>query len=388
MTTATDRILDYVRGIPEGVTLETMRKNLGFPAGTVSSRASMLKKRGLLKKSGRQWKAATPVDLATHYVLVVDRSGSMSFREPKTKRLIRNQIDVISKNEENRISIVDFYGGQVRRTHTVEKPPFDFTYFGSEGGTPLRDSVLEASTVLIGAPKRTVVLVLTDGCENASMANAAQFAQRIKERQDSGDWTFAFLVPKGQKCAMVEAGAPEGNVQEWDDIDEAERMATYSTISYETEIKTSGGMTRSSITYFQANLAAADNSLTLLRDVSSEVKCWTVADEQTIEDFLKDRRGCEFKEGRGFYEVMKREKSLKADRLLLLFDRRDGKVYADGQKTVRAICGYPEKDCALDPGNHGNFAILAQSKSSANATHRARILPRGTKVAYWADAVK
>lgn len=322
-----------------------------------------------------------------HFGFVLDCSGSMGVHRAAATRLYNEQLALLRRSDQDNV-VTEFEFGhhtadvrEVRYSCPIAQVP-DRTSWVASGSTPLYDAVRDAvgRMSVDGDPDRAfVLLVLTDGQENASRrTTSADLQWIVADAQATDRWTLVFLVPPGYKSAFVsQSGVPAGNVREWADLDRASAELVVGTQSYLALRKRGGTSTRG---YFRADLAAATAAdLLRLHDVTDEVSVWRVDREQPILEFVNRRSRGRFAPGRAFYEVMKREDNLQDYKKLLLQDRATGRVYADGPAhTVRALCGLPDVgDVRLEPGNHANFVLYAQSTSTN------RVLPRGTKVAYW-----
>jgi len=405
MTTTAD-IIKEIQLAPDGMTAPELQKKLGIPRGTATSRTATLAKQGHIATLGRRGKArvyyagSAPKKVTrNHVILVVDRSFSMNDGHPQRKyeaanAIITQQLAPFNeaRDQETFVSIYEFGLETSGGTHSVlaymKSMPSPVAYAAGRGigDTPLYDGVVTACKEAGEADKREdvsfLVLVVTDGQENASKKfNQRDVRELIDAGQRAGNWTFAFLVPKGGKETATRHGIPEGNVREWD-------SATAKAV--EREVKTSAKCfveqrrrgVRQVRHYFKADISNLDGSLGLLSNLTQKVFVWTVDKEMDFDQFATEKNFSGKGLRKRFYELMKKEKRIPADREILVLDRRDGMVYGDGQKTIRSLFGWPTTgEVAVDVGNHGNFAILVESRSSKEATHRARILPRGTKAA-------
>jgi hypothetical protein len=382
---------------------------------------------------------ATPqTKLKNHYVLVCDTSGSMDQPSGKpnkigAERLFNEQLDLIQKTTDQENTVTIFHFGRTETNRPGEgcireirynvppsmAPRFNKDY-PAENGTPLYAAVIQAGKRAMcdtDHDKSFVMVVLTDGEENESRSRYGivekDLQEFIRERQATDRWTFVFLVPKGYKDKFVrQSGVHEGNVQEWDDINKAREELTAGTERYMEGRRQGRRSTKNWFTTDLSKITPAD--LAQLRDITDEVNAWTVEAEEEIALYvgvktgghleqLKDAQGnvvlhqrgtkkgqpvmhCiggKFAAGRGFFEIMKKEKQIQDYKKFIIIDKTTKRVYADGPtRTVRNVCGFPEKgDVAVDPGNHANFVLAAQSTSTN------RLLPRGTKLYFWPGAV-
>lgn len=411
MTTTAKIIEEIKRAGPNGITAPEIRTRLKIPAGTASSRTSTLLKQGKVAKWGTRTRAGfrlvwvgeipTIVPMATiknHVILVLDASSSIHNRGLTQKIIdLANAKLKVFRDAEDQDTIVsvhafggdEFANNDNRLKRLLINAPVktaNVSGYVPYGWTPLMDGVARAAEEASQEQDRSVLIyVLTDGEENRSRMLPTNFARLIREKTNTGRFTFAFCTTVEGRRNLLGLGVPVGNITVWSgtlrDVHEAEEKTSGGATAY-VEARRRG--VRQTKQYFEANLANLDGSLNLLRRVDGEVVEWNVEKEQSIQDLLTARTKGLFQPGEGFYQHAKREGKVPADRKILLRDRRDGAIYADGSKTVRALCGYPEgREFATRPGNHGNFDVFVQSKSSTQTTIRARLLPRGTKVLWW-----
>jgi hypothetical protein len=437
VTTATQNdtaeILAFIQG--RGMTGSTAREAasaLGFDPNTVSARLVRLKGRGEVQatnekrgggtvhfasstglnfshpakgakpkgKKARPPKASKPTSPATklknHFVLVLDHSGSMDFHKRGALELLNKQIAEIQAASDQQNTITIYGIGQLHDTHVEEKQfnvPAHLTSpaqsYVAGCGTPLFRGVLAAARrAMVSGDAETsfVVLVLTDGEDTEpDQTRERELRTLIAEKQATDRWTFAFLVPPGhyKKALVSRLGIPEGNVQEWSDAKKAAADTQVSTQSY---FNTRRSGATSSVSYFQPNATSID--VRKLRDVTDEVKILTAAEEWNrdndyIRGFVNGKTRGQFSPGRSFFELNKREKRIEAYKACMIRDRSTGRIYADGPTTrVRDELGFPKTGAiSVEPGNHGNYDVLVQSMSTN------RIIPRGTKLAFWHGAV-
>jgi hypothetical protein len=405
-STATNRIKEYISKT-NGVTAPELERALGLKRGTATSRTSVLARRGELQVSGKKGRAVvysigrvaqTPQKTTitkNHLILVLDKSGSMDMRRNELMKLVNEQLnefkeaDQVTSVTEIRFASSSYIQGPILHQNVEEK---HLEPFFCSGGTALLDAIIYAirqgEKFEKDNPDESVLIcAFTDGWDNESASNSREILKTlIQEKQAQGNWTFTFQVPKDAEeghewCLDF---IPKGNIHKWGTMQEAQVASTQGTKNY---IAARARGHRQTKHYFAADLSNLDQSLTLLTKMdSTQINFWIPQKEQTIQEFLESKV-FPYRPGTGFYQVIKKEKKLPEDRKIILRDRRDGKFYTDGQKSVRALCGWPEKgEIAIQPGNHGHFDIFVQSKSSQQGTFRARILPRGTSVIYWPNA--
>lgn len=89
-----------------------------------------------------------------------------------------------------------------------EVRPLDGDSYRPDGTTPLYDAIGETLVALDRGPRsdRTLVVILTDGHENASRAyTQRQVHDMIREREAAGTWTFLYLGAHADVWAVGEA---------------------------------------------------------------------------------------------------------------------------------------------------------------------------------------
>lgn len=169
----------------------------------------------LKKKLQKSVPAANP-DVLTEFVCVIDRSGSMSsiaddaiggfntfLKEQKGMKGRANLTMVLFDNE-----FVDLYKG----TPIEKVEPLDKNSYVPRGTTALYDAIGRAITSVRercekpGAePTRVMVVILTDGMENASHEyNKSKIMDMIQNCKDNLKWAFLYL--SASDSAFVDGG--------------------------------------------------------------------------------------------------------------------------------------------------------------------------------------
>ncbi len=122
----------------------------------------------------------------------------------------------------------------------AETPALDHRVYQPRGGTPLYDAlgalITRAERRILrrreaGWPaEEQMVVVYTDGLENASTDFTRQeIFEMISERQEA-DWTFVFLGANQDAYATGRGlGIPRGNISNWESSAEGARLAQRST---------------------------------------------------------------------------------------------------------------------------------------------------------------
>jgi hypothetical protein len=209
-------------------------------------------------------------------------------------------------------------------------------------------------------------------------------------------WTFVFRVPAGgrgrhgygqDKTAMIDNGIPEGNILEWNTSARGLEVAAQQTKEAYKEFATNRSLGIKSTTKFFANLAdvsiadiktfAANGQLV---DISNEVKYFTVgandAGEQ-IRTFVEAQLGgMPMAKGAAFYQLVKTEPKVQANKRIAIRNKTTGAVYAGD--AARQMLALPLLGTVrLAPDELGDFEVYIQS-TSVN-----RKLDKNTKLLYW-----
>ena len=339
----------------------------------------------------------------THYIFVVDESGSIANRglvEAMTKQLhdqARGIIQAAEKeNQEVTASLVTF-GYPDTRAYTqfvckgVEEL-LDYTTHGCNG-TPLFDSVAMAIGLMESREQSLkptddesfVVIVVTDGCESHSVRwDARALRDFIQSKINTDRWTLAWQLPSFYVDNFINTfGFERGSILAWEQTEAGVERATQATVN-----STQGFMAsraagiRSTRSYYApnaANLQKTEVKNTLTEISSSCVRALEVDKEIDISAFVVEHK-LPFVVGASFYLLTKREK-IHAHKELILVPRGEKKYFV-GKADARELLGLPPTgEVYVEPGNHGDWLIYVQS-TSVN-----RKLVRGTKLLYRTDVV-
>lgn len=334
--------------------------------------------------------------MMNNIALVVDKSGSMSSFANKVVEVFNKNVDNIRENtyrngQDTSVSLftfnsrVDeyFFNADVKTLKHWDRS----SYYPS-GGTALYDAINSAINKLYDLPQRgdvsNLVIVLTDGEENASRMTADTLANIIKRCQASDKWTFAIMVPPGYKNALVNRlGIYEGNVTEWE-ISERGMvdvgMRTSHGLDSYYSARSSGKSSVKSFYTDMSNVKPADLKKKL-DDIKGDVKIWAVdVGEVDIRSFCEQRSKKSYLKGAAFYALTKPE-TIQPSKNIIIMEKGKKSVYAGHD--ARHLLGLPDSgDAKVKPGNHANYDIYIQS-TSVN-----RKLVRGTKLVYAPGFVK
>lgn len=140
--------------------------------------------------------------MATRIAMVVDESGSMSSLLKATRDGFDEYIQDLKSDDadEVTVSLTTFSASVTRRFTNVEPSKIgsleSYEYWPN-GSTALYDGITDAVFALeesVGPRDRAIVVVITDGYENASRyATRQQVLDLIKKKEATERWTFAYI---------------------------------------------------------------------------------------------------------------------------------------------------------------------------------------------------
>ncbi len=354
------------------------------------------------KSSQNAGASAPPAgDLVNHIAFVVDRSGSMRRIKAQVVKVFNHQLDTVQRNarsagQKTFLSTFMFHSSVDRPRHLatpVERvPKLAPKDFQLGGATALLDAVGTAITRLQKARGATnkntsfLVIVITDGEENASRQYKKSLKGLIAQVQKTGRWSLAFLVPPGSQNTLTRFGIPKGNVTAWDATSQGTKAM---------DVKLSAGLStfyaarasgKKSVTaFFTTDMSKVNvKSLSALKDLSKGFARWTVDKERSIRDFvnaklqaspaLRKKLGTAYEPGRGFYELTKPE-TVQPKKNIAILDRKTKAIFGGDQ--ARHVLGMPSgSNVKVKPGNHLDYSIFVESTSNN------RKLVRGTTLLY------
>lgn len=143
-----------------------------------------------------------------HLGLLIDESGSMAGNVESVVQGcnefvagLREDEEVAAKDVRGTLAMFDLGGDpnvvrvKYSGTPLAEIPQLTGADYRPRGSTPLNDAVLATISQLEREAKdgdKVMLVIFTDGRENASEANAQAVSQKIAEREKAG-WTFIYL---------------------------------------------------------------------------------------------------------------------------------------------------------------------------------------------------
>lgn len=314
----------------------------------------------------------------TRVIFVIDESGSMLGLEKDVIAQYNaqlNELRSIKKNtgEEFIVSLYSFsYNYRINEVFINENvDTAQFTDYSPAGGTALYDAIVKATPVSLNNNETCLVIVMTDGGENASTTTSLELRKLINNKNKTDKYTFVALVPMGHSQKMTAIGFYTGNVREWEverggvglNIGTQSVMRGYSTY---TVAKAAGlGATKS---FFETDMSKVNKStLKKQNEVSVLYKKLNVDKEDSIKEFV-ERKGFRYYPGRALYQLSKPESILGKD--ILIEDKKSGNIYENG----RDLLSLGRGTIRVHPGKHETYNIYVRS-TSVN-----RKLVRGTKL--------
>ena len=194
----------------------------------------------------------------THVTFVLDSSGSMQSIEADTRGGFNSFLsDQRAEEGEATVTLVDFdttVDVTYRGRPIEDAPELSESAYTPSGQTALHDAIVTAieqadarfEEMADGAPENVVIVVLTDGKENASETPKATVRKMVESRQDEG-WEFLFIG--ANQDAALAAGKIGVDKQQTLDMDASSEgtQAAYDSaserVSHAREQGTTGGFT-------------------------------------------------------------------------------------------------------------------------------------------------
>jgi len=144
------------------------------------------------RKKGKQSKAELNV------CLILDESGSMGGIKESTIDSVNEYLDTLKDICAN-VTIATFHsdwhqGMKLTKqdySATSDVPRLSQSNYKPDGGTPL---LVAVGTVIADlTDEKTLVVVVTDGCENTSTEYSAKQIKKLIEEKSANDWQFIYL---------------------------------------------------------------------------------------------------------------------------------------------------------------------------------------------------
>jgi hypothetical protein len=261
----------------------------------------------------------------------------------------------------------------ISRYTMKDVPELTHTTYIPRNDTALYDAVgLAVGTVHSNPTDRYLVVILTDGLENASRTwKKHEIATMIQNLEALGNWTFVYMGSDHNAFNVTrDLGIARGNTMQYAKADTQPMFASVSQSTY--SFGTSGRSATK--TFFTTDLSKlAKGDVNRLRNLSGQVKQWTVEKEVEIQPFV-EAKGIRYNPGSAFYQLTKKE-NITPHKEIMIVEKGTKVVY--GGKDARDQLGIPQGvELKVTPGNHSNWDIFVQSHSTN------RKLVRGTKLIY------
>lgn len=258
-------------------------------------------------------------------------------------------------------------------------------YDAQAGSTRLFDTVVKAIELLQAAPDANaedvsfLVMVNTDGGNNAGSVKGPAMAKMIAQLQNTDRWTVVFRVPKGEARTLTSMGIDEGNIMEWELSTKGLEQATVASTQAMTQFYQGRAAGVKSTRSFYASLknVTSEEVKAALVDVSAKVALLPVAEaehEMQIRDFVEKRTGKALLKGAAFYQLTKSEDKVQASKKICIRDKKTNAIYYGD--AARQLLGMPKyDDVRLKPADLGNFDVFIQSTSvNRKVQHGSQIL--------------
>lgn len=172
-------------------------------------------------------------DIPVAMGIVIDNSGSMRDKRPQVNAAAINLVK--SSNPQDQVFVVNFneeYFLDQDYTGSVPKLKDALERIESRGGTALYDAVVASADHLkkSGALEKKVLLVVTDGEDNASRESLEQTLRRLEEKNGPTIYTIGLLAEehgKRARRALREMAEDTGGVSFFPkDLDEVQAITT------------------------------------------------------------------------------------------------------------------------------------------------------------------
>ena len=350
-------------------------------------------KKAPAKKTAKKAVKKKTAQRTVKFVQLIDSSGSMQGKEDAVLLAMNGISEIIKFEAEKiptRVSMFHFNN----ETHMIiedqaasELPKLTRRVYRASGGTALFDAVKVAIESLEKFAKPNdifVVNVFTDGENTIAHHRIPEIVKLMKEKQETGNWTFTFQLPRGSSVKpnyyrddfIRNYDVPAGNTATWETTEEGAREMGQVTQAATTDFydQVSKGATQSRGFYeVQPDLSKVKaKDIAKLEDLSHKFKAFEVDKETPIKEFVEERTKRGYVIGSTYYALTKKE-TVQAQKEVLLLDIKSKKIY--GGDEARGLIGLPQGHPAkVEPGNHGNYIIYVKS-TSVN-----RKLVRGTKI--------
>lgn len=337
---------------------------------------------------------APRVKRETSVCFLIDDSGSMSSIADKIPDLMSRQLDTLDAAQ----TPDDTYLLSFRTFGTHLSPNAAGSsaqirarvarYNPRQSSTALRDamitSLLDLRTMTapitntssgVTVERAFLLIVLTDGDDNASRNSSRQCAEVIHSSMRNDNLTIAMMVPPSTaQRTSRENGVPLANITEWEatkrGVEKVSVRATKGLLAYTQSRKM--GMTHST-NYFDVDVGSLKTAQVkaVADDVTTQFRRLKVEAESPIKSLIESK-GIGFIKGNNYYEMTKPE-TLQSTKDILVQKRGDRVVW--GGAGVRGLIGLPTNiEIKVKPKNFGEWRLFVRSDSDN------RKLVRGTEL--------
>lgn len=163
--------------------------------------------------------------MANQYVsFILDETGSMNSVKDQTISGYNEYLDTLKQEKGVLFTLTKFNSSKVEVVYDAEKikkvEPLDKDSYQPSSTTPLYDAIGETITSLDKATKgkkgKKLVVIQTDGLENASKEYNRKMIFEIIEKKKKEDWTFVFLgADQDAYAASAQLGISRGNTRSY-----------------------------------------------------------------------------------------------------------------------------------------------------------------------------
>jgi hypothetical protein len=320
------------------------------------------------------------------------RAAQRDFNE----QLTSIQASATSLDQETLVSVLTICVGRDARVgrevvNTDVKRVAPIARYETEGhATPMISAVFDGIKLLEDLPDYNdpevsfLVVTTTDGQENCDRHRGRELATKIRELVGTDRWTFAFRVPKqGGVKDLASLGILQAPVSifEWDLNQRGVEVSTQANVEAFKNYFTERATGKRATSRFYANAAdvSVDEARKSLIDVSSEVTLFPVAASDAgtlIRPFVEAKLGEAMVRGGAFYQLVKLEPKVQANKRIAIRDKSTGTVFAGD--AARQMLALPTIGTVrLAPDDLGEWDVFIQS-TSVN-----RKLDPNTQLLYW-----
>lgn len=179
----------------------------------------------------------------THIRIILDETGSMFPTKKETIGTFNSYIDDLKKDKklakQTFITLTQFnsYKGakiENNRTPLLEFGVMEDKDYTPTGYTPLYDAI--GLTISEGGKEPTIVVIITDGEENASRQYTLQTVKQLIETRQGDGWTFIFLGADLSRAETVKVATNLGlYAQNTMSFDKSQIQAASQTLSNVTQ---------------------------------------------------------------------------------------------------------------------------------------------------------